>query len=163
MSNLKTMQNWFDAYGESHQNPVNEQIHWICVPTIFFSLLGLLSLIPVSFFKSLFSENLAPYMHVGTILIVLGLIFFIRLSLAITVGMLIISSVMLYLVKVVNVRFTENALFIYLILFVVAWIGQFIGHKIEGKKPSFLDDVKFLMIGPAWLLHFVYKKIGIGY
>jgi uncharacterized membrane protein YGL010W len=50
-----------------------------------------------------------------------------------------------------------------LIIFVVAWMGQFIGHKIEGKKPSFLDDIKFLLIGPIWLLHFIFKKVGIRY
>ena len=49
------------------------------------------------------------------------------------------------------------------VIFVLAWIGQFIGHKIEGKKPSFLEDVKFLLIGPIWLLHFICKKIGIRY
>jgi uncharacterized membrane protein YGL010W len=48
-------------------------------------------------------------------------------------------------------------------VFVLAWIVQFYGHKIEGKKPSFLKDVQFLMIGPAWLMHFIYKKIGISY
>jgi len=48
-------------------------------------------------------------------------------------------------------------------IFVIAWIGQFIGHKIEGKKPSFLEDLQFLLIGPAWLLHFIYKKLGIVY
>ena len=45
----------------------------------------------------------------------------------------------------------------------LAWIVQFYGHKIEGKKPSFLKDIQFLMIGPAWLMHFIYKKIGIAY
>ena len=50
-----------------------------------------------------------------------------------------------------------------LILFCAAWVGQFIGHKIEGKKPSFLHDVVFLLIGPAWLMHFVYRKLGIRY
>jgi uncharacterized membrane protein YGL010W len=50
-----------------------------------------------------------------------------------------------------------------LVVFVLAWIGQFIGHKIEGKKPSFLDDLKFLLIGPIWLLHFLFKKIGLRY
>jgi uncharacterized membrane protein YGL010W len=50
-----------------------------------------------------------------------------------------------------------------LIIFVVSWIGQFIGHKIEGKKPSFLDDVKFLLIGPIWLLHFICNKVGLRY
>jgi uncharacterized membrane protein YGL010W len=48
-------------------------------------------------------------------------------------------------------------------IFVMAWIGQFIGHKIEGAKPSFIEDLQYLMIGPAWLLHFIYKKIGIPY
>ena len=48
-------------------------------------------------------------------------------------------------------------------LFLIAWIGQFIGHKIEGAKPSFFDDIKFLLIGPAWLIAFIYQKIGIKY
>ena len=48
-------------------------------------------------------------------------------------------------------------------VFVLAWIGQFIGHKIEGKKPSFMKDLQFLLVGPMWLMHFVYKKAGIGY
>jgi uncharacterized membrane protein YGL010W len=50
-----------------------------------------------------------------------------------------------------------------LIIFVVAWIFQFYGHKIEGKKPSFLKDLQFLLIGPAWLMHFIYKKLGLAY
>ena len=50
-----------------------------------------------------------------------------------------------------------------LFVFVVAWIGQFVGHKIEGKKPSFFEDLQFLLIGPAWLMHFLYKKAGISY
>ena len=48
-----------------------------------------------------------------------------------------------------------------LIIFTLAWIGQFIGHKIEGQKPSFFEDFKFLLIGPAWLLSFIYKKLGV--
>ncbi len=43
------------------------------------------------------------------------------------------------------------------VVFVLAWIGQFVGHRIEGRKPSFLEDVKFLLVGPAWLLSFVYR------
>jgi uncharacterized membrane protein YGL010W len=50
-----------------------------------------------------------------------------------------------------------------LVIFVIAWIGQFIGHNIEGKKPSFLTDLKFLLIGPIWLLHFIFKKFSIRY
>ena len=50
-----------------------------------------------------------------------------------------------------------------LIIFFVAWVGQFYGHKVEGKKPSFLKDIQFLLIGPAWLMHFIYKRLGIPY
>jgi len=44
-------------------------------------------------------------------------------------------------------------------VFVVAWIGQFAGHRIEGRKPAFLDDVKFLLIGPACVLGFVMRRL----
>jgi uncharacterized membrane protein YGL010W len=44
-------------------------------------------------------------------------------------------------------------------IFVLAWIGQFIGHSIEGKKPSFLKDIQFLLIGPAWLMNFILKVV----
>ncbi len=157
---MKTMQDWFDAYGVSHVNKTNKAIHWICVPLIFFSIIGLLSLIPFGFVSSLFPEAIAPYIHVGTLLILFGMVFFFRLSFSIGLGMTVISAVILQIVFQVNTGYT-NAWVIYLAIFVGAWIGQFIGHKIEGAKPSFFDDLKFLMIGPAWLLHFIYKKLGI--
>ena len=160
---MMTMQEWLDAYGESHQNPTNKAVHWICVPVIFFTLIGLLSLIPLGGLKESIPSGFAPYIHLGTLVIFLGLLFFLRLSFSIALGMLVVSAVVLYLVKVVNLAFPDSALWFYVTLFVVAWIGQFIGHKVEGQKPSFLDDVKFLLIGPAWLLHFIYRKLGIPY
>lgn len=157
------MQQWFDAYGESHQNATNKAVHWICVPVIFFSIIGLLSLVPLGGATTGLSPKVIPYEHLGTLGIVFGLLFFLRLSLPIAVGMTLVSMAILYGVKLVNEGAGENALWIYLVLFVVAWIGQFIGHKVEGKKPSFLEDLQFLLIGPAWLLHFIYRKIGISY
>jgi uncharacterized membrane protein YGL010W len=113
----KSADQWFAEYGESHQDHTNETIHWICVPCIFFSVLGLLGFICACY------------------ILVEGLVF---------LGWLPVWKICLG-------------------LFVAAWIGQFIGHKIEGEKPSFLKDVVFLLIGPAWLLHFIYKKLDIAY
>ncbi len=48
-------------------------------------------------------------------------------------------------------------------IFVLAWIGQFIGHKIEGKKPSFLDDLRFLLIGPLFVLSFLYRRLNLAW
>lgn len=159
---MKTIEEWFDAYGESHQNSTNKLVHWICVPVIFFSIVGLLSEIPAAFLKDLVSEEVAPYVHWGTVLIILGMLFYVRLSLSISIGMLFISAVILYIIKWMNIQGIHVG-YTSLVLFVLAWLGQFWGHKIEGKKPSFFQDLQFLMIGPIWLLGFIYRKIGLPY
>ena len=157
---MNTIHEWLDAYGVSHQNKMNKAFHWICVPAIFVSLIGLLSLIP---FPAIGGEGWAPYLHVGTLLLLLGLFFFARLSWVMTLTMGIICAFSLYAIKRANMAWGESAGWYYFGAFAVAWIGQFIGHKIEGQKPSFFDDVKFLMIGPAWLAGFVLRKLGIRY
>lgn len=159
---MKSMQDWFDAYGESHQNPTNKLVHWICVPTIFFTIIGLLSRVPL-WGDPIFPSGWIPYLHLGTILLLFGLVFYFRKSLVMGIGMLIVSAVILYGVKLVNLTYPEQALWVYLVLFIMAWVGQFIGHKIEGAKPSFFDDLKFLLIGPGWLLSFIFQKVGIKY
>jgi len=157
---MKTIYDWLEAYGESHQNLTNKKIHWICVPVIILTLLGLLSLV-----KFNFNINEQTYnINLASILIFLAIIFYIRLSISITVGMLLFSGTCIWFINNFEATYSNCTLFIsYIIIFIIAWIGQFIGHKIEGKKPSFFEDIQFLLIGPAWLLSFIYKKIGIKY
>ena len=149
---MRNIHDWLDAYGESHQNLTNKKIHWICVPLIMITLLCLLSLIE---FKD-YNINLSVF------LIVLAIIFYIRLSISITLGMSLLSALCIQLFNYLEKNYNSfELLILYIIIFVLAWIGQFIGHILEGKKPSFFEDIQFLFIGPAWLLSFVYKKIGI--
>ena len=141
---MRKIDNLFSRYGESHRNPTNKAIHWICVPLITWSLLAALwAWTPI-----------AAY-----VLIALAVAFYVSLSLPIAIGMLVVSGIMVLTLTVV----TEHLLIVAIVVFVPAWVGQFIGHKIEGKKPSFVEDVKFLLIGPAWLLGFVFRKFGIAY
>ena len=155
---MRTIYDWLDAYGESHQNPINKKIHWICVPAIMVTLLGLLSLI-----KFNFSINEGAYkINIAGILIILAIIFYVRLSVSITLGMILFSGLCMQFINYLESNFNNSELFIgYITVFILAWIGQFIGHKIEGQKPSFFEDIQFLLIGPAWLLSFIYKKLGI--
>ena len=149
---------WISDYGVSHQNPTNKKIHWVCVPAIMFTLLGLLSL--VKFNIEDFNINLAY------ILVTLAWLFYLNLSIKISVGMLVISAFSLWVIYQLEQSIgleNQSLLFIYVGVFVLAWIGQFIGHKIEGQKPSFFEDLQFLLIGPAWLLSFIYEKLGIKY
>jgi len=157
---MRKIDQLFAEYAESHQNQTNKFIHWICVPLIFFTIVGFISLIPAPHFC-------APYfgcISVASIVaLVLVSIFYFTLSWRISIIMLLFMLLMEHFAYAINVQFKENSWIIYLSIFVITWIFQFIGHKIESKKPSFLKDLQFLLIGPIWLLHFILKKIGIPY
>ena len=161
---MKSIHNWLEEYGESHQNKINKLIHWICVPLIFWSIIALLSLIPNNILQFSSNEIINGFSHWGTIVILLGLLFYLRLSFKIFIGMLLFSFAVLIDIYLGYILLGSTImLYLSIAVFIVAWIIQFIGHEIEGKKPSFLKDIQFLLIGPAWLLSFIYKKIGVKY
>lgn len=154
----RSMQQWFDAYGESHQNPTNKAIHWICVPVIYFCVVGFLYSIPLPDAPPLVGPHMLASLAVGLV----G-IFYLRLSFTVAAGMVLWSLFCLATCRYLYTHVDTPLWLICTILFVVAWIGQFYGHKVEGRKPSFLEDLQFLMIGPAWLLSFIYRRFGIPY
>jgi len=134
-----------DIYSESHRNPTNELIHFICVPVIVFSLLGILWAIH----------------PVLALLAVAGAMwYYFQLSRPFALGMLAMAAVMLALLAAMP---QYAVLPLSIAVFVVAWIGQFVGHKIEGKKPSFFDDLRFLLIGPLFVLGFLYRRFNLAY
>ena len=134
-----------DQSSDSHRNPTNELIHFVCVPVIVFTLLGIL-------------WSVHPALAVAASLA--ALVYYFRLSPPFAFGMLLMSAVMLGVLALMP-RYTVLPLSI--AIFVVAWIGQFIGHKIEGKKPSFFDDLRFLLIGPLFVLGFLYRRLHVAY
>jgi len=154
----------FDKYAESHQNHSNELIHWVCVPLIVFSLLGLVWAIPFPHLTFLGKYN--GYLNWASFLIAFSVYYYYKLSPVMSYLMLLLIFVMsMGIVQLEKWQLAGGpALWLVCaVIFVAAWIGQFIGHKIEGKKPSFLEDVKFLLIGPIWLLHFICRKVGLKY
>jgi len=158
---MKTIDQWLEEYGESHRHKTNKLIHWICVPTIMFTVLGFFISIPRGDLFNWAPAEAAFVANWGGVLLLLAGLFYLRLSFAMFVGMTLIALAMLYGAHQLE-KFT-TLWQVCLAVFVVAWIFQFIGHKIEGKKPSFFRDVQFLLIGPAWLLSFIYRKIGVRY
>jgi len=141
---MRKVDQLFSRYGESHLNRTNKAIHWICVPLITWSALAALWA----------ASPVATYAGIA-----LSVAFYAWLSPTIAVGMLAVFALMVW--PLTAAQF--DVLLAAAVVFVVAWVGQFIGHAIEGRKPSFFEDVKFLLVGPAWLLHFVYRKVGIPY
>ncbi|MBK7241719.1 MAG: DUF962 domain-containing protein [Flavobacteriales bacterium] len=154
----RTIQQWFDAYGVSHQNSTNKAIHWICVPVIYFCVIGFLWSIPVPDLPPLFTPHLWAKIAVGLVCL-----FYLRLSFPIMLGMALWSIACLAGCAWLDAHAPWPLWTISLVLFIAAWIGQFYGHKIEGAKPSFLEDLQFLMIGPAWLMGSIFRRFGLGY
>lgn len=136
---MKSITEWFDEYSESHQNPTNKQIHWLCVPAILFSIIGI-----IAHFSTLLTA----------LLLVLTLVFYARLDLILAVAMAALLVVMAWLIYTLPV-----GVGFYIVIFVIAWVGQFYGHKVEGKKPSFFKDLQFLLIGPVWCMDAYLSKI----
>lgn len=156
---MRLIDKFLAQYGESHQNVTNKLIHWLCVPAIIFSLAGMLFSIPFPFGEK------SLLMNWTSVVFILAIIYYLRLSIPLAIGFVIVAALVLWGNFALYLVLGSSLYLFYasIGIFVVAWIGQFIGHEIEGKKPSFLTDVKFLLIGPAWLLHFIYKKLGISY
>ncbi|MEO1051671.1 MAG: Mpo1-like protein [Bacteroidota bacterium] len=148
-------------YGSSHQNATNKLIHWICVPLIFFSIVGLIWSIPNGPIVDL--TNGWGYANWATLIMIVVLIYYLSLSFTLTIGMAVFAVLCLFLAKTLEGLNIAPLWLISIAIFVAAWIGQFYGHKVEGKKPSFLKDLQFLLIGPAWLMHFIFKKLHIPY
>jgi uncharacterized membrane protein YGL010W len=158
---MRKIEQLLAEYGESHQNQTNKAIHWICVPLIFLSVLGLLASIPSHSVANLLGES--PYANWAGIALVLVLVYYVSLSVPLAVGMMLFGALCLFVLNFLNGFQMAPLWLLSIAIFVVAWIGQFYGHKVEGKKPSFLKDIQFLLIGPAWLMHFIFKRIGIPY
>jgi uncharacterized membrane protein YGL010W len=143
-SQARNVDRLLERYGEFHRNRANKAIHWVCVPLIVWSVLGALwSVSPV-----------AVYVGIGA-----AMVFYLWLSLPLALGMLGVTALMAWSLTLLG----PQALIVSIAVFVAAWIGQFIGHILEGRKPAFLEDVRSLLIGPVWLLADLYRRFGIAY
>lgn len=159
---MRKIDDLLHEYGLSHQNETNKAIHWICVPAIFFSIVGLIYSIPAEQVERLL-PFLGSFANWATLALVIVLFYYVTLSPPLALGMFFFSAICLALANLLSLTVPVPLWALSLGIFVIAWIFQFYGHKIEGKKPSFLKDLQFLMIGPAWLMHFIYKKLGLAY
>lgn len=129
-------------YAESHRNPRNELIHFVAIPLIMLSLIGLLFAIH-------------PWVAYG--FVAASMVYYARLSVVFLLAMAVLSGVGLLLVHAMG----ERVLPISAAIFVAAWIAQFVGHQIEGKKPSFFEDLQYLWVGPLFVLSHLFRQLGL--
>lgn len=150
---MTSLDHWLDEYSATHQHPTNQLIHHVCVPLIMASGLGLLWCIPS---PAIFAA--ARGLNWSTLVVIFALSFYYRLSRVMFVGMLVQVTVMLTVISVLAAL--KILLPVSAGVFAVAWVFQFWGHRIEGKRPAFLDDLVFLLIGPLWVQAKLFRRLG---
>ncbi|HEX3633544.1 MAG TPA: Mpo1-like protein [Casimicrobiaceae bacterium] len=141
---MRRVDRLFENYSQYHQDPVNKAIHWICVPLIVWSVLGML-------------WAASPVAACATIAV--ATVFCLVLSAPLALGMLGVLAAMAWALTLLG----DRVLVVSLVTFAAAWIGQFIGHAIEGRKPAFVDDLRSFLVAPAWLLGDLYRRLGLKY
>jgi uncharacterized membrane protein YGL010W len=152
---MRRVDTLLDNYSADHQNPTNQGIHLVCVPAIAWSVTAMLWAIPVP------TELLQPGAWAALAMFVAWLAYW-KLSRPLAMGMLVAFVATVLLNRwIAQTWGTLGLLGLGVAVFVVAWIGQFIGHKIEGKRPSFFTDMVYLLIGPIWTLRKLYTRVGL--
>lgn len=147
---MKSLKSWLDEYSESHQNQTNKKIHFIAVPAIYFTVVGLIWSIPI---PTWLAET--PIDNWVYLVMLPVMAFYFALSFTLGAGMAIFTAACLAIVYCYQLYGPTSVLVMSIAVFVVMWIAQFYGHKVEGKKPSFFKDLCFLLIGPAWIMHWL--------
>jgi len=146
---MKPINQWLDEYSLSHLNPLNKTLHWICIPPIVLSLLGLLRAVPVG----------NDMLNIASIAALLALAYYLALSWRLALGAAAVLALLYWGADFAFHRLGRLQVPAMVAVFVLAWIGQFVGHQVEGAKPSFFKDLQFLLIGPLWLLAFIYRRL----
>lgn len=144
---MKTENQWLNEYQKTHQHPANKKIHMVCVPAIFWSVTAILWALPT---PEIFGQ--IPLLNWATLISFLALIFYASLGLGAFIKMAAVIAIALFVDNSIASTRAELLLSSAICIFIVAWIGQFYGHKLEGKKPAFFEDILFLLIGPLWTL-----------
>lgn len=153
---MRQIEHLLTRYGESHQNRTNIAIHAIAVPSIYLVTLGLIYALPVPAWLAAAQVTWAHLLALPV------LYYYFRLSGPIGAAMTLLTLACFGAIAGLEALGISVWQFC-LALFVVMWVLQFIGHKIEGKKPSFLEDLRFLLVGPAWWWVHWLKHMNIGY
>jgi uncharacterized membrane protein YGL010W len=150
----RSMRNWLDSYSHDHQHPANQLLHWICVPLIVWSAIAMPWTIPVP--EAWFRPG-----SWAVLAIVLAFTWYWKHSRRLGAALLVVLTIFALSCYWAFQQFGPTILLRTGIgVFVVAWIGQFIGHLMEGRRPSFFTDLAYLLIGPAWLMDKLLYRLG---
>lgn len=147
---------WLQRYEETHQDLTNPVIYWAAVPLVVLGTVGLFWVLPIpdEFFE------ISPLLNWGTAFLMATAVYYFIISVSLAIGMLpFIIGIAAINMWLAGSEFSH--LYVSLGLLVAGIIGLWLGHRNGNGLRAVLQDLQFMMIGPAWLLSVLYRRIGI--
>lgn len=147
---------WLERYGEIHENLTYPAVYWTAVPLVVTGMVGFLWSLPV---PTQFYE-ISPLLNWGSAFLMVSAVYYFVISLSLAIGLLPfvigVGSIQLWLADsdFTPLRVSSG-------LLVGGLIGLWLGHRNERGIRATLEDLQTIMIGPAWLLSVIYRRIGI--
>jgi uncharacterized membrane protein YGL010W len=141
---VKSLEENLTQYAAYHRDRRNIATHFVGVPMIVFAIL--LALATVAIPVGTMTITLAA------ILAIVSCAYYLKLDLALGITMLVVLFLMCAGASEMTARMSTGAALAWALgFFVVGWAIQFLGHKFEGMKPAFYDDIMQLLIGPLFV------------
>ena len=150
---MRPLQDHLTQYAAYHRDRRNIATHFAGVPMIVFSIV--LALATVAIPMGALAITLAAVVSI------LAGIYYLALDRAFGLAMAVVLFLMCAAASEITARTTTGAALGWAgAIFAVGWALQFLGHKFEGMKPAFFDDVMQLIIGPLFVCAEVFFLLG---
>ncbi|MFC0516309.1 Mpo1-like protein [Mucilaginibacter angelicae] len=153
---------YFREYEEAHQEKVNQVIHYICIPTLAFSVFGLIWSIPFPHLAFLGVYN--GYFNWASFVIAIAIYFYLKLSPIISYFILFILLGFSYgIMELVSWQQAGGpAMWLLCIsVFIPSLSALLIGNIREPQYATKGLNIKSLIIAPAYLLNQLLNKLRI--
>src|ERR1039457_4028341 len=92
---MRSVTAWLNDYGDSHRNPTNKFLHWICVPVIVWCIIGLLWSLPAPEVL----RSVLPAANWGSLTVLAALIYYALLSVRLALGAVPVLAALLWSIE----------------------------------------------------------------
>ena len=143
---MKTLVEEMSVYAAYHRDATNKAIHFIFVPLIVWSAMGLL-IQAGSWPLGSLEVTLAHVIAVAL------LIYYLWLDLPLGIAMVFLFTFMLVTALQVDAALGSTAWMLFLAVFAGSWVAQLVGHKaFEHRKPALVDNLWQVFVAPIFVM-----------
>jgi uncharacterized membrane protein YGL010W len=149
-------EDWLSRYAESHAELSSPLVYWVAVPLVVLGTVGLLWSLPVpdEFYA------ISPLVNWGSLFLMAATVYYFIISVPLAIGML-PFVIGLALIQSWLEATQRSPARVATILLIAGIIGLLLSRRRGRTAKLVFQDLQLMMIGPAWLLSVLYRRMGI--